>query len=161
MKSAIFALIGSISAEQIMKAEDLVSPIDDLEELSRMRAEMKAREAAAREFTEEPITYDYAEICGNAVDEFHEQNDWYLLGPKGHISKMEVEKTGHDWGYINLKNTDWELKWWMNGTMISEHPTGKHIQTPGGDFDCDPKTGTFYITWKEEEEDKAIFMFSS
>jgi hypothetical protein len=45
--------------------------------------------------------------------------------------------------------------------MISEHPTGKHVEYPGGDFDCDPKTGTFYVTWEQDEETKAIFMFSS
>jgi hypothetical protein len=35
-----------------------------------------------------------------------------MLDHNGHITKLDVEKTGHDWGYINLKGTDWELKWW-------------------------------------------------
>jgi len=72
-----------------------------------------------------------------------------MLGPWGNVNKMTVtEREGEDnWGFIKLDNSNWELKWWKNGTKISEHPVGKHIEIDGGDFDCDPRTGVFYLAW--------------
>lgn len=73
---------------------------------------------------------------------------------------MDVDQRGEDWGFINI-GSDWELKWWMNNTMVSEHPIGHHIETDGGNFDCDPKTGAFYLTWTDEDDKfKSIFFFS-
>lgn len=41
------------------------------------------------------------------------------------------------------------------------HPVGKHIDTPGGEFQCDPRTGAFYITWEEKGQPKVLLLFSA
>ena len=63
---------------------------------------------------------------------------------------------------MKLEDSEWEMKWWANGTKISEHPIKEHLDTPGGDFVCDPKTGAFYINWQDEQgKDNLLVLFSA
>ena len=71
-----------------------------------------------------------------------------MLDPWSGVHKLTVSEREEGWGFIEVEGTDWEMKWWKNGTVISEHPTLKHIGVDGGDFRCEPNTGAFYISWK-------------
>lgn len=82
---------------------------------------------------------------------------------EGHITKVDLDQQDEDWGFFKLKWSDWKIKYWHDGKTLSMHPIENHLDTPGGDFACDPRDGSFYITWKDEEtgEDKIVLLFSA
>ena len=64
---------------------------------------------------------------------------------------------------MKLKHTDWRMKYWVNGSMISEAPVGEHLgEEPQGDLQCDPRTGAFWTSnVNEKGETEFDLLFSS
>jgi len=53
------------------------------------------------------------------------------------------------------------MKYWHDGKTLSMDPEGEHADTPGGDFQCDPKTGAFFILWEENGQEQLVLLFSA
>jgi hypothetical protein len=92
---AISALLGLVSAEQIMKIETNVTlpeepaviekPLEyDDEEVEYDDEEVEYDDE------EETVHYDTKELCANFVKDFAKQPDWWLLGPEGGLSKLDI-----------------------------------------------------------------------
>ena len=63
---------------------------------------------------------------------------------------------------MKLKHTDWELKYWLNGTEISAAPVGEHLgEEPQVDLQCDPRTGAFWPANTDENGETDFDVFFS
>jgi len=171
MKFVHLALLGYVSAEQIMKLEQVsdenictVACPDKLTccpedtvcgdgdgqcypKNEKIPAQILTKKIEKPKPVEEAPVFDTDVECAKYAKDFSKQNDWWLLtnDPFLMVYRMEVEEKGEDWGMMKIKHTDWEMKYWINGTMVSEIPVGNHLgEEPQGDMQCDPRTGAFW-----------------
>jgi hypothetical protein len=187
---AVLALLGVVSSEQVLKLaidedaeptqcmDNLDCPHEDAvccPDLLTCCPENYTCEPASTECSlgddkipaaflakhvEKKIEYDTEAVCAEFVKDFAKQPDWWIMGPEGGVTKLEIDEKDSDWGFINLKWSDWELKYFHDGKTLSMHPVKKHVETPGGDFQCDPRTGAFFMSWQENGEDRGVLLFS-
>ena len=169
---ATLALLGLVSAEQVLTLQDdiVTTDCDNLEcpledaiccgdlltccpdgytcEPSSSECvtdeNQKIPASLLQKHTEKKIEYDAEALCGDFVTEFAKQPDWHIMGPRGGVTKLVIDQKDSDWGYFKLKHSDWKMKYWHDGKTLTIHPVDKHIDTPGGDLQCDPRTGAFF-----------------
>ena len=97
---------------------------------------------------EKKIEYDTEAECAKYVKEFSHQQDWHMFfNHFPWVKKIDITDKEDGWGTFKVHHSDWEFKYMHDDKTLSMHPIGKHINIDGGDFECDPRTGAFWMAW--------------